>query len=467
MRDLFLNTDTGAESASVSEAELLKSLNAGYGTDAAQFPGGRAMVPEDCEILMMNAMREQQEDCKMMNTIKKRPVKSTVHEYNRRLDAGDYENATAEEGGGSVDTDQQIERVTRQIKFLQVRRAVTDQMEVVDGFESAFESEKLAGTLTVLKAAERLCFHGDSEVVPTEFDGIPKQILRQSVNKRIVNDARGNNIQSLGDEFFSKMALTIYDAGGDCNKLFFPPVLGMDIQELCKDRIRFGANDTRMTPVFDSYPTPFGTIKFGETEGPDKFFRVKGVISPNGNVQTRPAAPASVGLSAGTQSGSLFAAADAGNYVYTVHAVNKYGISVGTSAPAAIGVSSGQGVTITITPDANNPGTGFIICRSKAGGTVAYEMVRIARDTQNATTVYIDKNEDLPGTAQALFLTEKKLQPVVEFYQLMGLRMRPLWENNRAEKPFFMQLYGAIDLKVPEWCGITKNIGYSGGLYNG
>ena len=138
MKDFFLETDVGAETAVMSEEELAKSLTAGYGTDSAQYVGGRAMIPEDIEITMINAMREQKEDCKLMNIIKKRPVRSTVHEFNRRNDAGDYENATAEEGGGSVVTDQTIQRVTRQVKFLQTRRAVTDQMEIVDSFENAF-----------------------------------------------------------------------------------------------------------------------------------------------------------------------------------------------------------------------------------------------------------------------------------------------------------------------------------------
>jgi hypothetical protein len=256
----------------------------------------------------------------------------------------------------------------------------------------------------------------------------------------------------------------IYEAGGDANKLFFPPILGMDIQELARDRIRFGVNDRNMTPVFDSYPTPYGTVQFGEDEGADKFYRVKGIISPNGSAQMRPNAP-SVTAAAASAAGSRFLAADAGNYRYTLHAVNQYGISVGTPLSAAIAVAAGNGVTLTITPDADKPGTGFIICRSKAGGTEVMELTRIGRDTQNPTTVFVDLNEELPGTASMLFLTEKKLQTVVEFYQLMGLRMRPLWENNRAEKPFFIQLFGVIDVKVPEWCGLVKNIAYKGGLY--
>ena len=55
----------------MSEDQLLKALSAGYGTDSATFAGGRAMIPEDIESTMINAMREQKEDCKLMNMMKK------------------------------------------------------------------------------------------------------------------------------------------------------------------------------------------------------------------------------------------------------------------------------------------------------------------------------------------------------------------------------------------------------------
>jgi hypothetical protein len=463
MLDIFIDTDAGAETGSMSEAELVKALSIGYGTDSAEYKNGRALVPEDCETTMINAMREQKEDCKMMNKVKKRPVTSTVHEYNRRLDAGDYENATADEGGGSVDTDQEIERVSRQIKYIQIRRAVTDQARIVSSFENVWESEKLMGTISALKAAEKLFFHGDSSVVPTEWDGIPKQILDSKDPN--IEDYRGKSIVSIGDSLITDMTLRIYERGGDANTLFFPPVLGLGIQDLAKDRIRFGTNDRTLTPVFDSYPTPYGTVKFGEDEGPDKFYRVRGIIKPNGNASMRPGVPSATASAAST-AGSKFQAADAGSYKYTIHAVNKYGVSVGFPLAANVTVTAGDGVTLSITQNQDKPGTGYIICRSSVDGDMVMEMVRIGANKEGSTTTFVDINSELPGTADMLFLTEKKLQVIIEFDQLIPLRLRPLYESNKAETPFFIQLFGAADVKNPEWCGIAKNIGgYKGGLY--
>jgi hypothetical protein len=465
MNDLFLETEAGAETAVTSEQELVKALSAGYGTDSVQYVGGRAMIPEDIEITMINAMREQKEDCKMMNLIKKRPVRSTVHEYNRRYDVGDYENATAGEGEGSPNTEQTIQRITVPIKYLQTRRAVTDQMEIVDSFENAFESEKLAGTLTILKAAERLCFHGDSDVVDTEWDSLPKQINRLPEADRNIEDYRGKTIANIGEEVITDMMHRIADAGGDANILFFPLILTMDIQALLRDRIRFLTGDKNMAPVFEDYPTPYGTLKFGNSVGPNKFYRTRGLISPNGDLNMRPNAPTvtpSVAAATTADGKSKFTTNDNGNYNYTIHAVNKYGISPGYSLTGAVAVNAGDAVKLAITADSSKPGTGFIICRSAKNGTIVMELARIGKT--GTVTIFTDLNDTLPGTADMLFLTEKNLQTVVEFYQLMPLRMRPLFESNRAEKPFFIQLFGAPDLKVPKWCGIAKNISYKGGF---
>jgi hypothetical protein len=147
-----------------------------------------------------------------------------------------------------------------------------------------------------------------------------------------------------------------------------------------------------------------------------------------------------------------------------VHAVNEYGISKATNAGAAVSVAAGQAVTLTITPDSVKPGTGFIITRSGKDGSVLMEMIRIGQDTENAATTYDDLNGDLPGTAEMLFMTEQKIQMVAEFRQLLPITSIPLPLMPSLVQPFVIALFGAPLLKVPEWCGLVKNIQYPGGL---
>ncbi|MCL1993471.1 MAG: hypothetical protein FWG66_11060 [Spirochaetes bacterium] len=462
MNDLFLMTESGAETGTMSEEQLAKALAAGTGTDSAQFVGGRSMVPESLEATMVNAMREQKDDCKLMNRIKRRPVRSTVHEYTRRYDVGDHDHVTVGEGQGSPNTRQDLRRIPVSVKFLQTRRSITDQMLAVESLEDAYESEKMAGTLTILRASEMLCFHGDSDVVPTEWDGLPKQIMRLPREQRNVKDYRGRTIASIGERVLTDTMQAIADDGGHANISFFPLVLTRDLQDLVRDRIIFGTGDSRMSPVMESYPSPFGTLKIGGDVGMNRLFRVKGRVSENGDPDMRPNAPAALSVNVSAESGSQFFAADGGNYRYTVHAVNQYGISPGRELGSPVAVGSGEAVRLTIKADASKPGTGFVICRSAKNGEEAMEMIRIGGG--DGTTTFTDLNEELPGTASILFLTEQRLQTVVEFYQLLPLRMRPLFESNRAEKPFFIQLFGAPDLKVPRWCGLANNIAYSGGF---
>jgi hypothetical protein len=202
MKELFFD---GAEVGAGGEDMLLKALSAGYGADAAQFTGGRALQPEDCEITLMNVMREQREDFKIMNTIKKSPVKSTVHQFNLRTDIGDEDSGFVAEGGIAPDNTQDIRRVTRDMKYIQKRGEVTEQAVVVDTFEDAYEVEKFATTMSVLRTAEKYCFHGDSAVVPKQFDGLIAQVKAAPAARRNLYDLRGQTIQTAGEGIFTTM----------------------------------------------------------------------------------------------------------------------------------------------------------------------------------------------------------------------------------------------------------------------
>lgn len=462
----FFNGASSGEMYAPEVNELQKALSAGYGTDSAQFTGGRALIPENLESEVINVVSQLKEDCKVMNQVKKTPVKSTVHEVNLRTGHGDFRFVTVAEGGQSLDTNQELERKPFNMKYMQTRRSVTKQMEVAETFEGALASEKIAGVETIVKSAEYQCFHGDSAIVPTEFDGFLAAINKAKEADRNIIDLKGAKIGTYGETLFDDIATMVFEQGGGLETALFPPVLAKDIKELFKDRIRFTVMDSQASmQALPSYPTAIGsTIKFtGEGAGADKFYRVKGVVNAAGDPLKRPAAPASVtAVAAG--SGSRFAASDAGDYLYTVHAVNSYGISAGTAVAAAVVVAAGNKVTLTITPGSGVSATGFIICRSKKDGTHVMEMDSVA-NSGAATTDYVDVNAELPGTASMLSLTEKRIQPVYTFAQLLPVCTYPLAPINAAENPFLVMLFGSLEVRAPKFCGLVKNIAYTGGLY--
>ncbi len=467
MAGFFDNVSSGEMSAGEVN-ELQKALAAGYGTDSSQFTGGRALIPENLESEVVNVVAQLKEDCKVMNSVKKTPVRSTVHEVNLRTGHGDYRHLSVAEGGASIDTDQSLERKTFAMKYLQTRRSVTKQMEAAETFEGALASEKLAGVETIIKGAEYQCFHGDSAIVPTEFDGFLASIKKANAADQNIINLKGSTLGNYGEKIFDEIAAMVRGKGGFLDKALFPTVLAKDIKEIFADKQRYLMNNPIPNLSFKTIPD-YGTAiganiaLSGEEAGDDMFFEVKGEVVAEGDATRRPAAPASVTASA-SGSGSLFTANDAGDYMYTVHAVNQYGISAGTSIAAAVTVAAGNKVALTITPGSGVAATGFIICRSKKDETKVMEMDKVA-NSGNATTVYEDTNDELPGTASMIFLPKKRFQPVYTFGQLLPACTFPLAPTNTAETPFLVMLYGGLEVRAPKHCGLVKNISYNGGLY--
>ncbi len=469
MAGFFDNVSSGEMNAQEVN-ELQKALSAGYGTDSASFTGGRALIPENLESEVINVVAELKEDCKIMNSVKKTPVKSTVHEVNLRTSHGDYRHLSVPEGGQSLDTDQALERKTFAIKYLQTRRSVTKQMEAAETFEGALASEKLSGVETIIKASEYQCFHGDSSVVPTEFDGFLASIKKAKKDEQNILDLRGSTLGRYGEKPIDEIAAKDRKKAGFLDKALIPVVLAKDIKEMFADRQRYIMNQPIPNLSFKTIPD-YGTAVganialSGEEAGDDMFYEVKGNVVAEGDVSKRPSAPASVTATAAGGTGSLFKAEDAGDYKYTVHAINAYGISAGTDASAAVTVAAGDVVTLKITPASTGAkATGYIICRSKKDGDEVMEMDKVA-DSGEATTTYGDKNTELPGTASVLLLPKKRLQNVYSFAQLLPVCTFPLAPLNTAETPFLVMMYGALEVRAAKHLGLINNISYAGGLY--
>lgn len=447
----------------VGAGDLQKALTAGYETDAAAMTGGRALIPQDIEGTLVEALNFKKQDFKLMNLLKKKPVQSTIHEYTRRNEVGDESLIFVPEGGDSRETAQVLERVTQAMKYAQTYRKITLQMRAAQTLEDAEASEKNAGTLTVLKGIEAACFHGNAAAVPEQFNSILKQ-LSDAPTSNVV-DMRGKNMTTAdGEAAITELARAIYESGGYATHAFMPPVVAQDVQVLVKDRLRLNPADRLGQMVVEAYPTPFSgeIIVAGEKAGPDKFFRVK--IKPvPGSTGDEPDAP-TLALTAQSKTGGTgFVSATAGTYYYQVFAIDKTGISAGCVA-ASQAVTAGQEAKLTITKGTNG-GTGYIVCRSKkdAGdGTDCREMFRVARDTAGADTIVLDQDDLFPGTGELVFISDDNMQPAVQWDQFLPLMKFDLFPTNAAIIPFLIVLFGALDVKVPWYHGVIKNVSFTG-----
>lgn len=469
---------------------LEKALAAGYGTNAADYTGGRALQPEDLETTLVNVLATRQADFKVFNSLQRQTVKSTEHQFVRRIGIGDDGFLFVGEGEAATESDQEIERKSLAMKYIVTMGRITKQMETVTSIEDAYNSEKLAATLRICRATERGIFHGDSSVIKTQFDGLLKSISDSAKNTAYSEDKRATVVDLHGyeigetvaatdkdiltkEDLFDDIATKVFEKGGDLSRALFPPVVANQFRNLYSDKLRYMVGDGHLgLSELPDIPTSIGsTIRIkGKDAGADKMFFVKGKVSAKGDALKRPNAPASVALTVNAspiKGESKFRASDTGDYTYVVHAINQYGISAGTAASAAATVAEGKSVSVAITPDSNGATpTGFIITRSAKDGSVVMEMVTIPANGANEVT-FEDLNEDLPGTASIVLLSEltQEAKQNLAFAQLMALSTFPLPMDAALTRPFVVALFGGLEHRAPEFDALIKNVGVQGGLY--
>lgn len=480
MSDIF---DNEFESSS-QNYELEKALEAGYGTDASQYQQGRALQREDLEATLVSVLDVKQNDLKVFHKLHKQPVSSTIHQVNRQIGVGEDEFLFVGEGEQASEADAQFQRKFYETKYMSSKWQVSHPLTLTNNAENPINAQKVSAVMRVSKGTERTIFHGDSSVSPKQYDGFLK-ILRDSAAQTNVQerlkatriDLKGVHIGDknatlgidAGEDLFDSVAEIVYNKGGDLNEAYFPPVLAKDFKKMFSDRLRFTTKDSQF--AMDKLPNIVtatnSVIKITDDCGADKMFKVKGQIIASGDSLRRPSEPTNIEALAAPESTSEFTDGYAGNYVYAVHAINAYGISAGKVISAPVAVSSGDKVTLTITPSSSGATpTGYIITRSNANGSTLMEMVRIPANNTEPVT-FIDLNKDLPGVASIVLLTTQtdEMMPNASFGQLMGMSNFDLPTDSSLAHRGVVALYGMLELRAPEYCAIIDNVGYTGGLY--
>lgn len=471
--------------AQSQNTELEKALEAGYGTDAASFTQGRSLQREDLEATLVTVLDVKQKDLKLFHKLHKQPVTSTVHQVERQTDVGDDEFLFVGESEKASEGDPTFQRKIYETKYTTSKWEVSHPLSLTDDVENAINASKVAAVIRVSKGTERCIFHGNSAASPKQYDGLLKIIEDSAKNTSVaerlratVMDIRGleigetdtidGEVIDAGETLFDVIAEKVYSKGGDLAEAYFPPVVSRQFKNMFSSRLRLSTKDEQF--AMDKLPKIItatnSVINITDDAGADKMFRVKGPVVAAGNSAKRPNTPTSIAGVAASDSASKFTTAYAGNYVYGVHAINAYGISAAATS-STVTVAAGEKVTLTITPSSNGEAaTGFIITRSKAGGSELMEMVRIA-NSGNATTTYVDLNEDLPGTAQVVLLTPTtdEMRPNASFGQLMGMSNFDLPTDSSLAHRGVVALYGMLEVRAPEYCAMIKNVGYTGGLY--
>jgi hypothetical protein len=446
---------------------LRKALEAGYGTDMSALTGGAAIRVQSLDATLQATLADNKH-FKLFNALPKPNATATVDEWTEATDQGGFPGGSTNTESGTIsEANGTYARRVGLVKYLMTQCKVSYVATLQSSIVEAEAIENQMGTLRLLRDAEVLSFFGDSAVVPTEYDGIFKQIAGDANLADHVLNADAASLASVNLINDAAAIIAGYGNFGVPTDLFMSPKVQADW-------------DTGLDPAFrvPLADVPGGGIEVGAP--------VVGIRTSHGNIRTQAdvfvpdqdqqtpfelrysaiataqasIAPASVtGVAATGTSVNKFTAARAGNYYYAVAGVNAAGQSTVTKT-AQIAVTSGQKVTLTINRSAGAQETGYVIYRSRKNGTNATNdfryMAKVA--VAGATTTYVDENLDIPGTTPAFVLNLTPGHTAITWRQLLPLTRFQLYPVNAAVVPWALLLFGYLRISKRRQHVVIKNI---------
>jgi hypothetical protein len=450
-----------ADLAQLNDA-LRKSANMGYQTPAGTAGGDNGslspLVPQSIENTLASATYTMKE-LALWPAIPKVNVTNTVHEYAVINDHGLDLEAFIAEGSGGTTNRSEYERKSVRIKYMAERREVTDVgslVGLIGNQSNAIAAETERGTLRLLQKLERSLWHADESVNPLAFDGIIKQIESHNNGANTFDLGGKSPTPRLLQEVLAELQSAPRFGRPDC--IYVEPRIHA---ELIKFAVQFGRHDQfGVSRAADgiSYGvqeltimSPYGAVPV--KSAPFLFNAYKAPSAASGTTN----APANAVISSATassDSASRFYAADAGDYIYRVVAVNNSGFSAPVSS-SAVSVSLGEKVTLSIANQAD--AVFFKIYRTEAGGAEeSATLIGEIKAASSGATSFIDLNAVRPNTSKIVFVQHDP--DVLEFARLLDFFRRPLAEV-ATSKPFLLMLFGSPIVKVPNKMWVLQNAG--------
>lgn len=434
-----------------------KAVTAGYGTDVASLTGGGALRLQSIEATLL-ATIQQASDMVLWNALEKSAATATVDEYSIKNRIGGFLGSAYAGELDEINEEQgNYERRTLEMKYVMTMRQVSAVQDSQRALVSSRAIEDVDATLELLSAIEWGCFFGDASCNDREFDGIRKQLT--ALGGDYVLDLRGGTITGLGQEISDSARLVKqYGNFGQLSDAYMSLAMQSDLDQKLEPNVRkqLGggfANQTKIGTPVPGMVTSFGSIDFH----PDIFVQEGGApfIARGGGPAANVArgdvtVVTSVGVASAPTSGSQFLAAHAGLYYYAAEGGSRKGRSDVVKS-GQVGVAAGDGVTVTITHGSSNA-THFWLHRSRLDGSDDSgdfrEMVRIPR-SGGATTVYVDKNQNIPGTSTIFLLTMGQGRNAITFRRLRPLSRFELFPTNKAVYPWAVIFFGALRVGKP------------------
>jgi hypothetical protein len=401
---------------------------------------------------------------RLFTALMKEQALNTIIEWNLLEDYGEDAGGFIAEGDLPQEHDLTISRNYATIKYLATVRRVTHPMQLIrPAHGDVIRRSAEAGTLWLLRAAEKACFFGDSRVIPEEWDGIDSQmdqaLTAGDLDAGSVRDLRGRRLSE--DEINQGIGVQMQDRNyGFPTNLHYSVGAHQNLAKelFAKERLGIAERSRRAVGGFrmDSFQS---SLQPTELQLEPNVFIKEGeapVANGLGSTAKRPAVPSVGTVTSPGDADSQFAAGDADTYLWRVVAVNRYGKSAPVDT-AGHATAAGDKATFVIT---NNGGaTGYEVYRTRAGDAGAAAkarfMIRIPKGAADTTT-FEDFNDDLPGTSKAFMLQQNR--EAITFYQLAPMMMFPLAFIDLSRR-WAQLLYGTLILNAVRKHLMWKNVG--------
>jgi hypothetical protein len=450
-------------------AELRKALTAGQDVNDPGVSAGQGF-PLRIESLerTLKVVTYRLDDVRLWKNITKLPAYNTVEEYSRLRSYGNNpSSAFIAEGDLPESSDSTYSREYTVIKFMGTTRKVSHVMTLTRSAHGPpIAQETVNGTAELLRAVEQSLFFGDSTLVDVQWDGLKPLITAGAPSTNII-DMRG---APLTEDALNDGALTVkttpnygrptdlYCADGaysDLAKSFYPA-----------ERLPLtpaGFTDGMVGVQIRGFHSMVGPIMFN----PDVFIEFGGAVpsAAEGDASKRPGLPTEdVAPAAGAGSAAnLFGAADAGDYSYSIVAINRYGKAAALATTGPVTVAATQKVTMSI-GNGSPVASAYEIYRSAKDGATTTERLMMTVAWSADPTVITDENLYLPGTSTA-FMIQQNLD-FFSFKQLCPFVKIPLATVDTSAR-WMQLLYGAPTVYAPAKAAIYINVGRAAGSVGG
>lgn len=442
---------------------LLKALQAPESMGDFAATGAGPLTPQSLEGTMVQ-LTFTDKLLSLWKDIPKGNASSTVEEFTRKLGLGLNDGGWVSQMENPESRDPKYGRDFAVVKFLRDKWEAGSVASYTKAITSTEVEQKKSAVTRLLRRLNQTLYSGNSDLSATSIDGFQK-IIEDNGSADHVIDFRGNyptqpvfndSAQLMFESLANPDGAGLYVSPGGLNALsgILDNTASSNTLQRYIQGIVSGDGKMDIGHSMGDIITNYGKIKpkidllLGQEYENKTIPKIPNPSDPKQLIEgaTSAQAPGTPTIAITTQTtaaGSLFSAGGVRKsgsvYQYRVCAVNRFGRSAACAAahcvvvedetPTDTPVLTGGSNTVTITPGSGSfPAEYFEIYSEQVAGSGDFKLLGKIAVNGSTPVPFVDKNEDIPGTARLFLLdfTSQGEDRAFQFKQLAPLHNEPL-----------------------------------------